>query len=164
MPGWNYRLTDLQCGLVRSQLKKLPRFLQRRQEIAKAFDEAFADLGGVEPLVQQPATENAYHLYVIRMKQRDRVFQALNAEGIGVNVHYIPVVSHPLFREHQGECPNAQAAYEEILSLPIFPKMSAGDVEDVIAAVKKVASAQYAHALSRMSLGRDWPPLDTAGK
>ncbi len=149
--GYNYRLSDLQCALGLSQLKKLDRWLARRRAIAAQYDAAFSQTA-VRPLSVTSGVEHAYHLYVVQLdlKQlrtsRAQVFSALRAEGIGVNVHYIPVHLHPYYREHQGTaaglCPRAEAAYERILSLPMFPLMTDQDVQDVIEAVRKVA-AEY---------------------
>lgn len=149
--GYNYRLTDIQCALGLTQLRKLPLWTRRRQEIARAYDVAFADLPAVRPLRTRPSVSHAYHLYVIRLDlsrltaDRTTIFSALRAEGIGVNVHYIPVHLHPFYRERfglePGLCPVAEAAYEEILSLPIFPGMSDRDAGDVIEAVRKVVEA-----------------------
>ena len=146
--GYNYRMTDFQCALAMSQLRKLPGWVGRRQEIARRYDAAFAEIPTVEPLGVRGDVSHAYHLYVICVDvtqlraTRAEVFAALRAEGIGVNVHYIPVHLHPFYREHFGTgpglCPTAEAAYERILTLPIFPRMSDDDVEDVIAAVQKV--------------------------
>jgi perosamine synthetase len=105
----------------------------------------------VEPVAQRDDSICAYHLYVIQLDlnqlrvDREPVFNALQAEGIGVNVHYIPVHYHPYYRENlgteEGLCPTAEAAYERILTLPVFPRMTEGDVSDVIEAVRKVISA-----------------------
>jgi len=149
--GYNYRLTDLQCALGISQLRKLPEWVKRRQEIAKRYDEAFAAIPCVEPLGVRDDVSHAYHLYMIRLDlpqlevTRAKVFSALRAEGIGVNVHYIPVHLHPFYRKRFGTgpglCPVAEAAYEELITLPIFPRMSHDDVDDVIGAVSKVIEA-----------------------
>jgi perosamine synthetase len=152
-PGYNYRLTDVQCVLGLSQLRKLPEWVARRQEIARRYDEAFAGLPAVEPLGACKDVTHAYHLYMIRLdsKQlrvtRAEVFSALLAEGIGVNVHYIPVHLHPFYRERFGTgpglCPVAEAAYERLITLPVFPRMTNEDVEDVIGAVRKVVKAYH---------------------
>jgi perosamine synthetase len=149
--GYNYRMTDLQCALGMSQLRKLPGWVARRQEMARRYDAAFAKIPAVDPLGVRDDVSHAYHLYVIRLDldqlrvDRARVFAALRAEGIGVNVHYIPVHLHPFYREQfdtrLGLCPVAEAAYERIITLPIFPRMNNGDVGDVIAAVHKVVEA-----------------------
>ena len=149
--GYNYRLTDLQCALAQSQLKKLPAFLASRREIARRYTAALADIPAVAPLVVRTDAQHAYHLFVVRLRldqlraTRAQVFAALCAEGIGVNVHYVPVHLHPFYRKRLGTgpglCPVAEAAYEEILSLPMFPAMSDADVDDVIAALVKVTGA-----------------------
>jgi perosamine synthetase len=149
--GYNYRLSDFQCALGISQLKQLRAWLERRQIIATRYDAALADLPGVWPQRIRPDVGHAYHLYVIRLDplclnaNRARIFAALRAEGIGVNVHYLPVHLHSYYRERfrtrPGLCPKSEAAYEEILSLPIFPGMNDDDVNDVIEALWKVISA-----------------------
>lgn len=149
--GYNYRLTDVQCALGLSQLRKLPAWVKRRQEIARRYDAAFAAAPAIKPLGVRADVSHAYHLYVVRLDltrlqaRRSDIFAALRAEGIGVNVHYIPVHLHPFYRERFGAkpglCPVAEAVYEEILSLPIFPRMSDNDVDDVIVAMNKVIKA-----------------------
>ena len=146
--GYNFRLTDLQCALGISQLRKLSGWVKRRQEIANRYDEAFTKILCVEPLTVRNDVSHAYHLYMIRLDLRQlkvtraKVFSALRAEGIGVNVHYIPVHLHPFYRERFGTgprlCPVAEAAYERLITLPMFPHMSDDDADDVIAAVSKV--------------------------
>ncbi|MBI2366540.1 MAG: UDP-4-amino-4,6-dideoxy-N-acetyl-beta-L-altrosamine transaminase [Deltaproteobacteria bacterium] len=148
--GHNYRLSDIQCALGLSQLSKVSEFVARRRAIARRYDEICSRLIGVEPLDVRSGVESAYHLYVVRLEQdflstdRGRVFAALRAEGIGVNVHYLPVYLHRFYRERFGTgpglCPRAEAAYDAILSLPIFPAMSDQDVEDVIQALCKVVN------------------------
>jgi dTDP-4-amino-4,6-dideoxygalactose transaminase len=148
--GYNYRLTDFQCVLGLSQLKKLPAWLARRREIAARYNEAFATLAEIElPTILQDC-EPAWHLYSIRLNLerlrvgRAEVFKALRAENIGVNVHYIPVPWHPYYQKlgyTKGQWPMAEAAYERLISLPIFPAMSDQDVKDVVAACFKVIGA-----------------------
>lgn len=148
--GYNYRLTDFQCALGTSQLRKLPAWSARRRAVAARYDEAFAALPAVAPLAVREGVEHAYHLYVIRLDtenaglDRARVFAELREAGIGVNVHYIPVHLHPFYRERFGTraglCPAAEAAYERILSLPIFPLMSDADCDRVVEAVARVCS------------------------
>lgn len=149
--GYNYRLSDFQCALGISQLQKLPSWLERRQAIAGRYDDAFANNPAVEPLRIAEDVSHAYHLYVIRLRLdeltvgRSAIFTALRAEGIGVNVHYIPVHLHPFYQERfgtgRGLCPVAEMAYEQVLSLPMFPAMTNRDVDDVIEAVQKVVEA-----------------------
>ena len=148
--GYNYRLADFQCALGISQLGRLSSWVARRQEIAKRYDAAFADMEEVEPLLVRDNVTHAYHLYVIKLiteklrVDRATVFAALRAEGIGVNVHYIPIHLHPCYERlgyEKGQSPNAEQAYERIISLPIFPAMTNADVDDSIAALRKVISA-----------------------
>ncbi len=146
--GYNYRLSDLQCALGISQLRKLPDWVSRRQSIAQCYDAAFAEMPMIAPLSKRPEAAHAYHLYVVRLdleaaqQTRMAIFQALRKEGIGVNVHYIPVHLHPFYQKRFGTrpglCPVAEAAYERIVSLPIFPRMTDADVDDVLKALHKV--------------------------
>jgi perosamine synthetase len=148
--GYNYRLTDFQCALGISQLGKLAGWVRRRQEIARQYDDAFAEFPGVSPLALQSDVSHAYHLYVIKLElerfgaSRAQVFAALRAKGVGVNVHYIPVHLHPFYRKHfgtkLGDCPVAESAYERIISLPIFPAMTDEEVELVIKTMHEVIS------------------------
>lgn len=146
--GYNYRITDFQCALGLNQLQKLPGWVKCRQEIAKRYDSAFAGFHAVQQLSVRSEISHAYHLYVIQLNldrlrvDRSQVFTALRAEGIGVNVHYIPVHLHPFYHRRfnigPGDCPVAETAYERLLTLPIFPAMSKQDVDDVIEALYKV--------------------------
>ncbi len=140
--GYNYRITDIQCALGISQMDKLPEFLKKRKQIAKRYDEAFAACENVQIPFQKPGCDNAYHLYVIRVKNKDRkkVFEALRAAGIGVNVHYIPVYLFPYYQKNgyaDVHCPNAESYYEECISLPIYPGLKAEEQEYVIQNVWK---------------------------
>jgi perosamine synthetase len=149
--GYNYRLTDIQCALGVSQLPKLTARIARRQAIADDYTRAFASIPEVRPLALRPAVSHAYHLYVVRVDtarltcDRATLFGALRREGIGVNVHYIPVHLHPFYRQRfglgPGLCPVAEAAYEQLITLPMFAAMTARDVRDVIEAVTKVVGA-----------------------
>jgi perosamine synthetase len=146
--GFNYRLTDIACALGLSQLKKLEANLSRRREIAARYEAAFRDVAGVLPPAVRAEVNPAWHLYPIRLNlekltaDRARVFRALRAENIGVNVHYIPVHRHPYYRDRfeyrGGEYPVAEDAYERLISLPMFHGMSDGDVEDVIHGLSKI--------------------------
>jgi len=142
--GFNYRISDFQCALGISQLRKLSLWVERRREIAARYDAAFAGHGSIRPLAVRPGVFHAYHLYVVRLAtQRDKVFRALRERGIGANVHYIPVHLHPFYRRRFGAapglCPVAEAAYEQILSLPVFPRMSDADADRVIAELLQAA-------------------------
>lgn len=141
--GYNYRITDIQCALGISQMKKLPYFLKRRKEIAKKYQEAFADCKNIQLPYQKPGCENAWHLYIIRVKggKRKEVFEQLREAGIGVNVHYIPVYKHPYYQEHGYEgirCPNAEQYYEEAISLPIYPALKEAEQQYVIEKIQKI--------------------------
>ncbi|MBO8129730.1 MAG: UDP-4-amino-4,6-dideoxy-N-acetyl-beta-L-altrosamine transaminase [Peptococcaceae bacterium] len=154
--GYNYRMTDFQAALGISQLKKLDRFLARRREIAARYNEAFKDMPEVEIPYQHPDGESAWHLYVLALNldrlqvNRRFVYEALCAENIGVQVHYIPLHIHPYYKwlinsnpnictfEDPSPAPRAEELYRRIISLPLFPAMSDRDVDDVIAAVRKV--------------------------
>jgi perosamine synthetase len=148
--GFNYRLTDVACALGLSQLKKLEANLARRREIAARYTDAFRNLPGVLVPSVRPNVNPAWHLYPIRVNpaqlntDRAHVFRALRAENIGVNLHYIPVHLHPYYRDQfgyqGGEYPAAEAAYEQLISLPMFHGMTDQDVEDVIAAVSKITN------------------------
>lgn len=135
--GYNYRITDFQCALGSSQLKKLNTWIAKRNKCAQAYTDFFNHRQDINiiPLTRRADVLHAYHLYVVRHPQRDKAFRALRAQGIGANVHYIPVHLHPYYREHlgthEGLCPVAEAAYDEILTLPLWPGMTDRDVERV---------------------------------
>lgn len=151
--GFNYRLSDIACALGESQLRKLPAWIARRQELAARYDAVLAAapaLAAARPLSVRPGLSHAYHLYVVRVPQRQRVFEALRGAGIGANVHYIPVHLHPWYRTTYGTgpglCPVAEAAYAEILSLPVFPAMADGDVDRVLEELETALAAAEASA------------------
>jgi perosamine synthetase len=146
--GYNYRLNDVQCALGISQLQKLSRWVDRRQAIAQRYNEAFSQLAAVRPLAVKENVSNAYHLYVIKIDftklriDRATIFANLRAEGIGVNVHYIPVHLHPYYQKKFGTgpglCPVAEAAYEQILSLPIHPGLTDVEIDVVCNTIQNV--------------------------
>lgn len=148
--GYNYRLTDIQCALGISQLRKVPKFVKRRQEIAARYDAAFSEISYISPLKIAPERVSGYHLYMVQFDvnalgmSRNEIFAALRAENIGVNVHYIPVHMHPYYQQtlgtHAGMCPVAEDAYTRLVTLPIFPQMTDRDVDDVVMAIRKLAS------------------------
>ena len=122
--GYNYRITDIQCALGISQLKKLPEWLKKRNELAKQYNAAFAGTD-IRPLRTNENIFHAYHLYVVRVQNRDEFFRKLRAEGIGANVHYIPVHKHPYYQKYfeKTSCPVAEKEFEEILTLPLWPEI-----------------------------------------
>ena len=143
--GFNYRLTDIACALGLAQLPRLPANLARRRAIAARYEKALATISSLAlPIVAADVT-SAWHLYPVRVDaslDRAEVFDALRAEGLGVNVHYIPVHLHPYYRSRfgyrGGEFPIAETAYGRLISLPMFHGMTDEDVDDVILAVEKV--------------------------
>jgi perosamine synthetase len=145
--GYNYRITDFQCALGISQLQKLPTFLERRREIATRYDEALSKFPGITPLVVRKDSLHAYHLYVVRVDgdtlgiDRATFFTNLRKRGIGVNVNYIPVHLHPFYRDKfhttPGLCPIVEAAYEQIISLPMFPGITDSDIDTVVNAISR---------------------------
>ena len=151
--GFNYRLTDIACALGLRQLGKLVANLRRRREIAARYQEAFAEIPGIDVPHVRPEALPAWHLYPIRIDARvlgatrEEIFRALRAENIGVNVHYIPVHLHPYYKQtfgyRGGDYPIAEAAYESLISLPMFHAMTDKDVEDVIAAACKVCGPSF---------------------
>ena len=146
--GYNYRLTDIQCALGISQLPRVASWNERRQTIAHMYDAAFAELHAMAPLAHKNDRSHAYHLYVVRWDlervsvDRDTIFKALYAENIGVNLHYIPIHLHALYRDQLGMkpglCPVAEDAYTRMLTLPLFAGMTDTDAADVVEAVRKV--------------------------
>jgi dTDP-4-amino-4,6-dideoxygalactose transaminase len=136
--GFNYRITDMQCALGLSQLKKLDRFVQRRREIVETYNRSFSGCGELILPGVREGVDPSWHLYVIRLRSLDRLgfFNALRGAGLGVNVHYIPVHLQPYYRERfgyaQGDFPASEAYYEKALTLPLYPDMADGDVERVV--------------------------------
>ena len=144
--GYNYRITDISCALGASQMDKLDRFLERRRQIAKKYDEAFADIPQIKTPWQQEGCQSGWHLYMIQTMERSRreVFDGLRQAGSGVNVHYIPVYRHPYYQRngYAGvHCLNAEAFYERAISLPIFPGLTGQQQDYVIEHVIKECTA-----------------------
>ncbi|MFH1422047.1 MAG: UDP-4-amino-4,6-dideoxy-N-acetyl-beta-L-altrosamine transaminase [Planctomycetota bacterium] len=147
--GHNYRLSDINCALGISQLNKLDNWVARRKEIAARYHSAFSNMPAITTLSERSDRESSWHLYIILLNLdmlrvgRAEIFAALRAENIGVNVHYMPVYWHPYYKNlgyKRGLCPIAEDAYERMLTLPLFPKMSDKDANDVIEAVRKVVT------------------------
>ncbi|HBA69218.1 MAG TPA: UDP-4-amino-4,6-dideoxy-N-acetyl-beta-L-altrosamine transaminase [Lachnospiraceae bacterium] len=146
--GYNYRMTDMQAALIISQLDKLPMFSARRKEIVARYNEAFSKLPQLALQREIPESDTTRHLYILRLVPemleigRKEFFDALEAENVCCNVHYIPVYYFPYYQKlgyKKGICPNAEKLYEEIITLPLYYAMTDEDVEDVIAAVTKIA-------------------------
>lgn len=150
--GYNYRMTDIQAALLISQLDKLEKFKARRKEIVEKYDAAFAKIPQVVVQEEIPESDTTRHLYILRIRpemlriDRKKFFEALAAENVCCNVHYIPVYYFPYYQKlgyTKGLCPKAEKLYEEIISLPLYYGMSDADADSVIAAVSKIA-AYYA--------------------
>ena len=147
--GDNYRITDMQAALIISQLDKLPMFSRRRKEIVKRYNEAFYAMPELFVQREIPESDTTRHLYILRIVperlriDRKQFFEALAAENVCCNVHYIPTYYFPYYEQlgyQRGLCPNAEKLYEEIISLPLYYAMSDGDVESVVEAVKKIVT------------------------
>ncbi len=147
--GYNYRLTDFQCALGLGQLKKIDKFIQRRREIVKKYNSQFKDIPEIKIPEINPIDSNpVWHIYMVQVNlerlkvSRREIFKALRAENIGVNVHYIPVHLQPYYQKrfgyHPGDFTKAENYYSRAITLPVFPKISDKDIDDVIVAVKKV--------------------------
>lgn len=146
--GMNYRMTDMQAALIISQLNKLPRFMERRKAIVKAYNEAFSRLPQLFVQQEIPESDTTRHLYILRIRpekltiDRKQFFEALAAENICCNVHYIPTYYFPYYEKlgyKRGLCPKAEKLYAEEISLPLYYAMTDQDVEDVIRAVTRIA-------------------------
>jgi dTDP-4-amino-4,6-dideoxygalactose transaminase len=144
--GWNYRIPDVLCALGLSQLDKLERFAARRREIAACYERLLSPLA---PMIRPASPANAvhgWHLYAIHVDfrslgtSRGRFMTALREQGIGTQVHYIPLYKQPYYRKRYGEMtlPGAEAYYARCLSIPMFPAMSDSDVERVVAALSRI--------------------------
>lgn len=145
--GYNYRITDFQAALIVSQMKKLDAFAARRKEIVKRYDEAFSSVPEIIVQKEIPQSDTCRHLYIIRLDldkltcTRRQFFDAMSAENVQCQVHYVPVYWFPYYQHlgyEKGLCPNAEEVYKGIMSIPLYPKMTDQDVADVIHAVKKV--------------------------
>jgi UDP-4-amino-4,6-dideoxy-N-acetyl-beta-L-altrosamine transaminase len=145
--GYNYRMTDFQAALGFSQLDKLEMFSRRRKAIVKNYNDAFAEIPELTIQKEIHESDSTRHLYIIRINTnmlkagRNEIYQALNAENIGLQVHYLPVYYHPYYQSlgyKKGVCPVAESLYEEIITIPLYYSLTDDDVESVIEAVKKV--------------------------
>lgn len=145
--GMNYRMTDMQAALISSQLDKLPMFSRRRKEIVAKYDQVFSRIPELFVQKEIPESDTTRHLYILRIRpekltiDRKQFFEAMTAENICCNVHYIPVYYHPYYEKlgyEKGLCPHAEKLYSEIMSLPLYYSLTDQDVEDVITAVRKL--------------------------
>ena len=145
--GYNYRLTDFQAALLVSQLRKLSRFSARRREIVEKYNQVFADMPEIIVQEEIPESDTTRHLYIIRLNlelltcNRREFFDALYAENVCPQVHYMPVYYHSYYEKlgyQRGLCPEAEKFYEEVMSIPLYYSLTGEEVEDVVRAVKKV--------------------------
>lgn len=149
-PGFNFRLTDFQCALGINQLKKIDKFIKKRREIVKKYNEAFKNLKEIIIPTERNYVKSAWHIYPIQLRLdklkagRKKIFKELQKEGLGVQVHYMPLHLHPFYRKKfgykKGDFPLVEKYYERTITLPLFPKMTNGDIEKVIKSAKKVIS------------------------
>ena len=151
--GFNYRLTDIQSALLISQLNKLKMFSDRRKAIVNKYNEAFKDIPEIIVQKEIPESDTTRHLYIIQLDldklkcTRREFFDALVAENVQPQIHYVPVYFFPFYEKRgykKGLCPNAEKLYKGMMSIPLYPLMTDEDADDVIAAVKKVAEAYRA--------------------
>ena len=146
-PGFKYNMTDVAAAMGVEQLARLPHFVQRREVLARRYHEQLANLPLALPAVAPPGDTHAWHLYVIRLLpnaplERDAAIQALSDRGIGTSVHYVPLHRHPYWRDRYqltpAMFPEADAAYQAMISIPLFTAMSDSDQDRVIAALHEV--------------------------
>ncbi len=165
--GCNYRISDLQCALGISQLKKLPAFIDARQNIANIYQQQLADIPFVDLLTQKDFRTSANHLVVMKWDHqssgisRDEVFRTLRDQQIGVNVHYRPVYQHSWYQERFGEnhtCPNSDAVYQQIITLPVFPLMTEIEVHRVTETIGK-----FARSITPFTTNSDTVPIAAVG-
>lgn len=145
--GYNYRITDFQAALIISQMKKLDKFIARRKEIVQRYNEAFANIPEIIVQKEIPESDTCRHLYIIRLDldklncTRREFFDAMSAENVQCQIHYVPVYWFPYYQQlgyKKGLCPKAEDVYKGIMSIPLYPRMTNQDVDDVIHAVSKV--------------------------
>ena len=148
LPGFKCNMTDIQAAIGLHQLRKLPQFQARRREIVHRYNEAFSQFEELQTPIERPEVEHAWHLYVLRLNldmltiDRARFIEELKARNIGTSVHFIPIHLHPYYRDKYGykpdDFPVAYREYQRIISLPLYPRMTDRDVEDVIEAVADI--------------------------
>ena len=150
LPGYKYNMTDIQASLGLHQLARQEEFLRVRERYARVYTEAFADLPEIRAPFVKDHVRHAWHLYIVQLNlerltiDRGQFIEALRGENVGTSVHFIPLHLHPFYQQRygfkKGDFPVAEDAYEGIVSLPLYPRMTEGDVDDVVRAVKKVIS------------------------
>jgi dTDP-4-amino-4,6-dideoxygalactose transaminase len=147
-PGFKYNMTDIQAALGLQQLRRLPQFQARRRQLVGRYNEALSQFEELQPPVERPEVEHAWHLYVLRLNlerlsiSRDSFIEELKVRNIGTSVHFIPVHLHPYYRQRYNyrpeDYPVAYREYQRMVSLPLYPRMSDQDAQDVIDAIGDV--------------------------
>ena len=149
MLGYNYRMTDFQAALLISQLGRIDQFISRRKEITARYNEVFSDMEAIGLQQELSTADNVHHLYILRLVPeklsctRRMFFDAMSAENVQCQVHYVPVYWSPYYKSlgyKEGLCPSCEEVYKNIMSIPLYPKMTDQDVNDVIHAVKKITA------------------------
>ena len=142
--GFNYRITDFQCALGISQLRKLERFIKRRRQIVNIYYRELSKLKGLELIMEKDYVKSAWHIYVIKIKkERRKIFDRLFKAGIGVNVHYRPIYLHPFYQRlgyREGLCPEAQRYYNEALTIPLHSRMTEEETFYIVNKIKESLS------------------------
>ena len=140
--GMNYRITDIQCALGSSQLGRLDRFVSRRAELAERYRSALADSPVRLPPAAPEGFRHAWHLFPVRVRNRLQVYRELRAGGVGVQVHYVPTYRFSAYASEfrPSEFPHTEAAYAELLSLPMYPALSDDDQDRVIELLLRAVS------------------------
>jgi len=146
--GFNYRITDFQCALGISQLKRIDKFISKRRGIVKIYNKELSKIDNIELPVQKRDVKSAWHLYQIRLKtktntnaKRKKVFDYLRKKGIGVQVHYIPVYLQPFYQKlgyKKGLCPKAEIFYQRTISLPLYPRLKSPEIKKIVSAIKDI--------------------------
>ena len=146
--GFNYRLTDFQCALGISQIRKIDRFVSRRRKLAALYRKELGHIKDIELPIEKSYAGSSWHLFVVRLKgskgtvgkKRKSVFEYLRKNGIGAQVHYIPVYLQPYYRRlgyRKNTCPLAEEYYNRIITLPLYPSMKESDVKRVVKVLSK---------------------------
>ncbi|MBG84518.1 MAG: UDP-4-amino-4,6-dideoxy-N-acetyl-beta-L-altrosamine transaminase [Phycisphaerae bacterium] len=150
-PGYNYRLSDIQCALGSSQLARLPGWLAHRRAAASKYAESLEDVSGINMLETRPDVQHAWHLLVVSVENsvhgmsRDTMFHELRKLGIGANVHYTPLTNLTRFSSFKGQCPVAEMMGEKILTLPLHQRITEDQIEYVVDSIRNVLLTKSVH-------------------
>ena len=143
--GFNYRITDIQCALGVSQLKRLDNFINKRRKTVRIYNSYLSKLQAVDLPVEKPYVQSSWHIYCIRLKDQAKrlyLFNKLKELNIGVQIHYIPVYYHPFYKKNfgykKGICPQAEDYYSKTVTIPLYPKMTQEQTDYIIKAVTNI--------------------------